>query len=261
MGQTYQGKSHDGQSLGDRCKAYEAETEYQIAAGNFIIIRLDGHGFSKYTKGFIRPFDPTFSNAMTDTALALCKEFGCITGYVQSDEITLVLHPSGGKLRGVTVNNQIYSGRVTKLASLTAGFASATFNKAMGEYSANLAWFDSRVYGVSSKEEVANSIIWRSRDAVKNSKGMYSHTYCSHKSLLNKNSQEQIEICKYTTGNDWELQDPAQKYGVLIKKVEVMKYTEYLGKEIPRKVFKITSLPLTTFSEELVELLTCKVTV
>jgi len=256
MADKYVGKSHDGQTLGDRCKEYESSTEQQISKENYIIIRLDGHSFSKYTKEFIRPFDPTFSNAMVQTTIALCKEFGCITGYTQSDEITLILAPTRGKLLGKEVNNQVYAGRVTKLASLTAGFASATFNSLMKSYSNKLAWFDSRVYGVSSKEEVANSIIWRSRDAIKNSKGMYAHTYCSHKSLLNRNSQEQIDLCKLTTGNCWEEQSEAHKYGTLVKKQKVMKYTEYLGTIIERKEFTTLTPILSTFSEKLVELVT-----
>ena len=253
----YKGKSHDGQTLGDRCKEYEESTEQRINKEDYIVIRLDGHGFSKYTKKFIRPFDSTFSKAMQKVTIELCKEFGAISGYTQSDEITLILSPAHGKVKGVDVNTQIYAGRVTKLASLTAGFATAVFNQLMINYSNKIGWFDSRVYGVKTKEEATNSIIWRSRDAIKNSKGMFAHAYCSHKSLLNLNSQEQIDFCKETTGNDWELAPEASKFGTLVKKTSVLKYSDYLKEEIMRKEYITLTVPMNTFSEDLVDLLTC----
>ena len=40
--------------LGTRIKKYEKESEYIIPYSNYIIVRVDGHKFSKFTKGFKR---------------------------------------------------------------------------------------------------------------------------------------------------------------------------------------------------------------
>jgi hypothetical protein len=52
---------------------------------------------------------------------------------------------------------------------------------------------------------------------------MFAQTYCSHKSLLNKNGVEQVQFCKDTTGHDWEEIDDFLKYGTLIKKEQYLK--------------------------------------
>ena len=247
----YKGKSHDGSSLGDRMKEYESTSEVYLPEKSYIVIRLDGHRFSKYTKDFSRPFDRTFSNAMQEVTVELCKEFGAITGYTQSDEITLILAPKFSKDH----SNQIYKGRVSKLTSLTASFASVKFNNLMKNYAKKDGWFDSRAYGVDTIEEATNSIIWRSRDAIKNSKAMFAQTYCNHKTLLNKNSQEQIEICKELTGKDWEVQSSAYKYGTLVKKIKVLKYSVYLDDKVLRTKFNNLHIPMNTFSEELCTLI------
>jgi len=47
---------------------------------------------------------------------------------------------------------------------------------------------------------------------------MFANAHCSHKSLLNKNSQKQIDFCQEITGNDWEIQNKSSKYEILIRK-------------------------------------------
>ena len=255
MSKKYVGKSNDGQSLGDRCKEYEQSTEQRLIAEDYIVIRLDGHKFSKFTKGLNRPVDTAFQSTMVEVTTALCKEFQCIVGYTQSDEITLVLPPQVVKGN----NHQMYGGRVQKLVSLTAGFASATFNKLFTHpiNKDKLGWFDARTYSVSTKEEAFNHIMWRGRDFVKNSKNMFAQTYCSHKSLLNLNSQEQINFCLSETGNDWSLQNDQSKYGTIIKKVLYDKTTEEYG-TVQRSKYISLGIQLSTYSQELVDRLFSK---
>ena len=48
-------------ALGDRMKAYERqETELRFIPLLPIYARIDGRGFSKFTKGFARPYDERF---------------------------------------------------------------------------------------------------------------------------------------------------------------------------------------------------------
>lgn len=247
-------------SLASRNKEYEASNELVIPYNETIIVRVDGHRFSKFTKKLKKPFDTIFSNAMKKTTEDLMKTFGAVTGYTQSDEITLVILPcykEVTKMDGFYIdNNQIYKGRTQKLASLISSTATASFNKAFfEEFEALLektrkkhednfretpeeeadykyvsiirsklfiATFDTRVFGVPTLEEAFNSVMWRVRDCIKNSISVFAQTYCSSKkSLLNKNGPEQIKFCLETTGKDWKDLEDKYKYGILIKKQAV----------------------------------------
>ncbi|MBQ5914403.1 MAG: tRNA(His) guanylyltransferase Thg1 family protein [Alistipes sp.] len=80
-------------ALGDRMKEYESRNQYFLQRRTPVIIRVDGKAFHTFTRGFQKPFDKVLGNAMVRTMEYLCQNIsGCIFGYVQSDEITLVLH-------------------------------------------------------------------------------------------------------------------------------------------------------------------------
>lgn len=241
------------ETLGDRLKSYEAEFETEIGIDKHIIVRIDGHKFSKYTKGFNRPFDEILSRAMEETTKELVKEFQAVVGYTQSDEITLVLSNkiSNKPFKEPKQDTEHhYNGRVQKLASLTAGFATMAFNRALLDVSIDLfvdaydpdkstqdedaylsnlsakhakAWFDARVYAVDSDIEAFNSVLWRIRDAEKNSRSMFAQAYCKHKDLQKMTGKEQVQFCKETTGNDYDLVDDRYKYGILVKKEKYIK--------------------------------------
>lgn len=80
-------------SLGDRMKGfYEARSKTSLVRRMPVIIRLDGKAFHTFTKGFQKPFDSMLMKAMQETMKYLCENIqGCVLGYTQSDEITLVL--------------------------------------------------------------------------------------------------------------------------------------------------------------------------
>lgn len=291
--------------LGTRIKKYEKESEYIIPYSNYIIVRVDGHKFSKFTKGFKKPFDSIIVETMENTAKDLFVEFNAVTAYVQSDEITLVIPPQfsikhtrtsidgdGAELVEPKIkNNQILGGRTQKLASLIASFATLKFNKhleeqiisqnevledfysnsfrqtnderewrnQMGLYKSKIgkAWFDARVFGVPDDIEAFNTVMWRVRDCIKNSKSMFAQAYCSHKSLLNKNGEDQISFCLETTGNDWNTIPDKVKYGVLIKKESFIKVISP-NETVKRTKIVSWSEPLTTFSIENVNIITKK---
>lgn len=365
--------------LGTRIKGYEKEGEKRIPYDEYIIVRIDGHKFSKFTKGFKKPYDKILSVSMENTTKDLVEEFGAVTGYTQSDEITLIFPPqyktkwiplesfqqvgedtiwedketkewgyveiyeegdreeyrctyyigeddsvedhviygamghnreyNGDKTKILdkynfyeedVSNNQILGGRTQKLASLIASYTSIRFNKhleeqikiqnadtaayydnsfretseesewrkQMGIYRSKVgnAWFDARVFGVPSADEAFNAIMWRVRDAEKNSRSMFAQAYCSHKSLLNKNGVEQVEYCKATTGNDWETVEDKLKYGILVKKESYYKVLTDLDKiqtfgdvdSVKRTRLVTWAEPLTSYSDESVEMITRK---
>lgn len=305
-------KKFDEETLGGRLKGYEADFESTIPYDQYIVVRIDGHKFSKFTKGFTKPYDPILSYSMEETTKDLVAKFGAVTGYTQSDEITLVFKPTfkekqtqslvdcdGFELcKPEITNNQIFGGRVQKIASLVAAYTTMRFNthlaeqvdKALAseeEYFSNSfrptpeedefrkkrallkskvgnAWFDARVFGVPDESEAYNAIMWRVRDAEKNSRSMFAQAYCSHKSLLNKTGPEQVEYCKAETGKDWEQVEDRYKYGIFVKKEAFLKPTDKGSMDYGQQDFvrrtRVTSWaePMTTYDEVKVAIITRK---
>ena len=82
--------------LGNRMKSYESVSNYMMTHRLPVVVRIDGRAFSKLTKRmeFKKPFDKSMTLAMQRTCMALCEEVqNCRIGYVQSDEISLLLIP------------------------------------------------------------------------------------------------------------------------------------------------------------------------
>lgn len=247
-------------SLGDRIKSYEKKFQTYISKEEYVVIRLDGDSFSKFSKGFRKPFDYLLTEAMNRTTKDLFERFNCCFAYTQSDEITLVIN------KQENVNNLVLGGKVQKLVSLSAGFCSTKFNlnlmEILEEEKNNIseefynfvknkngkAWFDSRVFGIEDKIEVFNTILWRMRDAERNSISMLSYANFSHKSLLNLNSEEKKE--KLLTKNiNWDNLDDGLKYGYYFKR-KVFKNEKNIER---RKIEKFAKKFY--FSEENVELI------
>lgn len=82
----------DTSALAKRMKKYEAVPKNTLMRRTPVIIRVDGRAFHTFTKGFQKPFDDVLVRVMQDTMKYLCENIqGCVFGYTQSDEITLIL--------------------------------------------------------------------------------------------------------------------------------------------------------------------------
>lgn len=82
----------DTSALAKRMKQYEAVPKNTLTRRTPVIIRVDGRAFHTFTRGFKKPFDDVLMRAMQDTMKYLCENIqGCVLGYTQSDEITLIL--------------------------------------------------------------------------------------------------------------------------------------------------------------------------
>ena len=164
--------SSDNTPLGDRMKQWEfVETSRKAMRGLPLLARLDGRSFHTYTRGLDRPFDTRLSRCMLGTMEYLVKETHALTGYVQSDEITL--------LWDVDVNSEsqfLFDGKFQKLVSVLAGMASAKFSRLANKFlplkDELLPVFDCRVWQVPTKAEAANVFLWRELDATKNAISM-----------------------------------------------------------------------------------------
>lgn len=152
-------------TLGDRMKQYEASYEQHMISRLPVIIRVDGKGFSKWTKkvGAYKPFDENLMTAMSTTMCDTADRIeGCVFGYTQSDEMTFVLRNDQS-----LESTPWFGNRVQKICSIVASIVTANFAKFYPQ--AAPAYFDARVFLVPSLAEAHNALVWRQNDAVKNS--------------------------------------------------------------------------------------------
>ena len=221
--------SNKKDSLGDRMKNYEYVTRTHLTRRLPVIIRLDGKAFHSFTRGFKRPFDEVFVKSMQETMKYICENIqGCVLGYTQSDEITLVLVDYQSRESDAWFDNNIQ-----KMVSVSASMATMAFNKAFAEnakpilrrinnaptcsleedkYATALersltkgAMFDSRVFTLP-KEEVINCLIWRQNDATRNSILSVGQANFSHNELHKKKCdviQDMLFVEKGINWNDY----------------------------------------------------------
>jgi tRNA(His) 5'-end guanylyltransferase len=195
---------------------YESVPKTQLMKRTPVIIRLDGKAFHTFTRGLNKPFDKIMVNTMIDTTYELCKNIqGCVFGYTQSDEITLVL-VDYKKL----TSSAWFDYEVQKMCSIAASMATMAFNKA---FAYNLfivagldndllevyrkavekgAMFDARCFNVP-KEEVTNFVYWRQLDATRNSIQMAGQAKFSQKQLQGKSCNTIQDMLFTEKGINW----------------------------------------------------------
>lgn len=194
----------DNDSLGDRMKGYESPyTDPVCPKGQPMIARLDGHTFSTFTKGLTRPYDRRLSDLMIATAAHLVEKLGAAVAYTQSDEITLAWHvPEDSE------GEYIFGGRLTKVATVAAGMASAfmvrRLDDAVPDKAGLMPHTDGRAFPVPDLTEAYNAILWRQLDARKNAISMAAQHHFSHASLQGMHGGEMVDRLKIEAGVDFE---------------------------------------------------------
>lgn len=223
-------------SLGDRMKNnYENRAKTSLTRRTPVAIRIDGKAFHSFTKGFVKPFDDILIKSMQETTKYLCENIqGCIFGYTQSDEITLILQD----YKKLTTDAW-FDYEVQKMCSISASMATMRFNqafrenvnsysqgKAMDDYIKSLclarnkgAMFDARCFNIP-KEEVTNMIYWRQLDATRNSIQMVGQANFSHKELQNKSCNDIQDMLFTQKGINWNDFPAHKKRGTAIIKDE-----------------------------------------
>ena len=209
--------------LGTRMKEfYEGVPKTRLVRRMPVAIRLDGKAFHTFTRGFEKPFDEVLGKSMRETMKYLCENIqGCVLGYTQSDEITLIL------VDYQNLNSCAwFDYEVQKMCSIAASMATMAFNKfftknvnyfemtheyddTINEYCTTLvnaaekgAMFDARVFNIP-KEEVCNLIYWRQLDATRNSIQMVGQANFSHKELQKKSCNMIQEMLFAEKGINW----------------------------------------------------------
>lgn len=239
-------------ALGDRMKKYEYITRTYLVPRMPVIIRLDGKAFHTFTRGFKRPFDEVLISTMQDTTKYLCENIqGCVLGYTQSDEITLVL-VDYKKLNSCAW----FDNNIQKMCSIAASMATFAFNRffvanlnAFYEFNTDIdlteigyhitfseeddgkyyeaykkaaekgAMFDARVFNIP-KEEVCNCVLWRQNDATRNSVEMVAQAHFSHGVLQNKSQSQMQDMLMLEKGINWNDFPVHQKRGSCCIKVQ-----------------------------------------
>jgi tRNA(His) 5'-end guanylyltransferase len=204
-------------SLGDRMKNYyEFPFKIKIPMRLPVILRLDGRAFHTLTIKLDRPFSEEFISLMQLTARHLCENIqGAVFGFVQSDEISILLH------NFKRLNSHGWFGNnIQKMVSISASLASSFFsinsNKVFGDQ--KLAEFDSRVF-VLPESEVCNYFIWRQQDWERNSIQMLAQSLYSHKELQKKNNNELQEMC-FEKDVNWNDLPIHLKRGTGVRKID-----------------------------------------
>lgn len=218
-------------NLEDRMLYFRSLTDYRLMPNSYVIIMLDGRSFSKIIKNnFEKPFDDKFINYMNETAKHLAKSIeGVKFGYVQSDEISLVLTDFDTE-----TTDSFFANRLSKILSISASIASSFFNKLIindliknssskeeiikSMENLKLCEFDCKSWNVPSYNDVFAWFLYRQNDCIKNSKSQTAQTYYTHKQLFKLNTDQQIEKLLQEKNINWNDFDNGKKYGRFIVK-------------------------------------------
>lgn len=258
--------------LGKRMKEfYEQIPRTRLMRRTPVAIRIDGKAFHTFTRGFNKPFDEILIQSMQETTKYLCENIqGCVLGYTQSDEITLIL------IDYKELNSSAwFDYEVQKMCSIAASMATMVFNRIFREKVYELhedtmeAWnvpddvykllevydkalqrgamFDARVFNIP-KEEVTNLVYWRQLDATRNSIQMVGQTNFSHKELHGKSCNDIQDMLFTEKGINWNDYPTYMKRGsCVVKKWDETR--DELGTPVVRQKWTI-DLDIPIFKEE-----------
>jgi tRNA(His) guanylyltransferase len=207
--------------FGDRMKAYEKEfTSAYVSTDQILCVRIDGKGFSKFTKSFKKPFDDRLSNAMIQTTKKLCAETHASFSFTQSDEITLIYTP------GEKASEYLFGGKVSKINSVLASMATYYFNYDLAACVKvdKPAFFDCRAWAVPDLIEASNVLLWRVQDARKNSISSLFRWTAGHAKMHGLSGEEMKAMLKIDYFTDWNKLPNKYKYGTYAKPVTIESY-------------------------------------
>ena len=254
--------------LGKRMKEYyENIPKIKLMRRTPVIIRIDGKAFHTFTRGFKKPFDEILIKSMQETTKYLCEKIqGCVLGYTQSDEISLLL------IDYKNLNSSAwFDYEIQKICSIAASMATMAFNKSFtknaeefmtdcassyemgglygkgtleyelcGRYQSAIqkgAMFDARCFNIP-KEEVTNYFYWRQLDATRNSIQMVGQANFSHKELQNKSCNDIQNMLLTQKDINWNSITTYQKRGSTCIRYDA--YIEYPdGTYVCRNKWKI----------------------
>lgn len=201
--------------LQDVCKSYQYKENHILPNSEWVIIHCDGRSFSKLIKNkFQRPFDRTFTTIMDRIAAYVASKIsGCVFAYVQSDEISFIIHNRADSA-------PFFGNRLCKIQSIVASMCTGMFLKQIYDNKIegiDLVQFDCKAWTVPSYNDILLWLSFRQKDCVRNSKLQTAQTWCSHKELMNKSAQESIEYLYEKMNISWNTDiEPEHKVGRMV---------------------------------------------
>lgn len=218
--------------LGDRMKEnYENRSKTYLTRRIPVLLRLDGCHFHTFTKGLKKPYDSLFIEVMQKTTKSLCESIqGCKFGYVESDEISLLLTDYD-----TLQTDAWFDYSVQKICSVAASMAAMFFNRHLKEcalqefddkdyYNTLLkkielgGYFDARAFNLP-EHEVVNYFIWRQNDATRNSIQGLAQANFSQKQLQGLNNSQLQDKLYEEKGINWNDCKTVEKRGSAVIKV------------------------------------------
>lgn len=233
--------------LDKRLRVFETAYDFCIPPEQYIVVRLDGKGFTRLTKdvwNFEAPFDIKFRDLMVDTTEHLMScGFNILFGYTQSDEISLLFHPQ----------EESFNRKTRKIISILAAEASAKFSLLHQK----IAVFDARICILPNTKVVEDYFRWRHEDAHRNA--LNAHCYwmlrkegesvkvaTSQVKGLNRQEKHNLLFSREINFNDlpsWQKRGTGL-YWQEIEKLGFNPKTKQETKSIRRQIFKDYELPL-----------------
>lgn len=182
------------ETLADRMKKYEAiTTSTNLIERLPIYARIDMRAGHTWCKNLDKPFDIAFSDSMKYATSYIVEKTGAILGYCQSDEASFCW---------IDHTKLPFGTRLFKLESVFASMFTAAFikscmrSKLASMLNIVLPSFDCRVMNLPNINEMANMILWREKDSIKNSITLLALEHFSNDDLHKKNSKDKINMLK-----------------------------------------------------------------
>ncbi|WP_292601694.1 tRNA(His) guanylyltransferase Thg1 family protein [Methanobrevibacter sp. UBA212] len=151
-------------------KDYEVYSSLKVPKNSKVIVRLDGRAFHKLASDLklVKPYDRNFYQVMAVVCEDLFREFSPSFVYTFSDEISLLL------------NNIPFDGRIEKINSVMAGFASSSFVIHYDVDFKKPPAFDSRIIPIND-EDILDYFRWRQDESWMNCVNSHGISYLKTK--------------------------------------------------------------------------------
>lgn len=218
----------DNSPLAKRMKLYEQSYNLRLPDRLPLILRLDGKSFHSFTAYMERPYDTKFIDWMNIIARLLVDDIqGAVFGYVQSDEISILLWPWKKYESRPWFENELL-----KIVSVSASMAAAYGSINPPTKAHGFPVFDCRPI-IMPEYDVVNYFIWRQQDWENNSLQMLAQSHFSHSELLGKKRDDLHEML-HAKGINWTHLPQHLKEGSIIRYAQDHLFTFTAVEPAPR---------------------------
>lgn len=190
-------KNKNAKDIATRMKEYEKSSKHHLTPRVPVMLRIDGRAFHTFTKGFVKPFDDEILlKAMRQTMKTLCEMIsGCVLGYTQSDEITLVI------LDQNTQADPWFGYCQNKIESVAASMATMQFNREFQK--AFYDCYDKLTFGLDYLHDMETHFLKRavSKSSDLSPEGEWKDTILNNMHILKEKSKylENVYLPKMST--------------------------------------------------------------